>query len=327
MNNIKIKDMAIYHSENVVDNEYYLNHFQKQGKDISDFLNLFGRKERYILDDENETGLTMGIKAANKALQKANLSAKDIDMIVFTTQVPETTLPSNAIMIHKALEASSDCIIYDLNANCAGMVIAIEQVSYYMKGNHRINRALIIGSDYFSLISDPNDAFTYASFADGAAAVILERTDEDTGFIDAIYYVDPIVADKMMYPAEGLAKGILETKDLKYIKNSPMDGTVTHEPTHNMISTLLERNGLKPKDAKYCFSQLSLNNINRIKGRLELTDEQVVYVGDRFGYTGTSSPIIALHEGVESGQINRNDYVVFWTIAAGFELIAMLYKY
>lgn len=51
MNNIKIKDVAIYHPQNVVENDYYIKHFDEKGKDISSFLNAIGRKNRYIIND------------------------------------------------------------------------------------------------------------------------------------------------------------------------------------------------------------------------------------------------------------------------------------
>ena len=105
--------------------------------------------------------------------------------------------------------------MYDLNANCAGMTVALEQVSHYMNSNKSIQYALIVGADYLSLISDTEDPLSYSCFGDGVAAIIVERTTEEVGFIDSAYHVNTIYAEKMMYPAEGLAKGIRDTNDLK----------------------------------------------------------------------------------------------------------------
>ncbi|AMW99579.1 3-oxoacyl-[acyl-carrier-protein] synthase III C-terminal domain-containing protein [Rummeliibacillus stabekisii] len=327
MNNIKIKDVAIFHPQNSVDNDYYTEHFDKQGKDVRGLLKAMGRERRYINDDPNETPLTMGIKAVNAVLEKTKLTAKDLDMIIFTSQTPETTLPSNAIRLFDAIKPKAETIVYDLNANCAGMTVALEQVSHYMKSNTSLQYALIVGADYWSLISDPEDPLCYTCFADGAAAMIIERTTEDVGFIDSTYHVNTVFAEKMMFPAEGLTKGIRETGDLKYARTIPFDGGIVLDATYGMLETLFKRNNVNPSEVKYCFSQFALSNIKKIKEHFSLTDEQVVYVGDEFGYTGTSSPFIALHEGVKSGQIKRNDYVIFWTIGAGFELVATLIKY
>ncbi|HWK23592.1 MAG TPA: 3-oxoacyl-[acyl-carrier-protein] synthase III C-terminal domain-containing protein [Ureibacillus sp.] len=326
MSNIRIKDITVFHPDNVVDNTYYIEHFREQGKDVSGLLEAMGREKRYINDDKNETPLTMAIKVTDSILEKTRLKAEDIDLLIFTTQTPETTLPSNALRLFDYMQGKHNTIVYDLNANCAGMTVALEQASHYMKSNTSIQNALIIGSDMWSLISDPTDPLCYTCFADGAAAIILERTEEDAGYIDAEYHVDTIFAEKMMFPGEGLTKGI-QTNSVKYVNNIPFDGGIVLDGTYAMLDRLFKRNNLNPSDVKYCFSQFALSNILRIKEHFDIADEQVVYIGDRYGYNGTSSPFIALYEGEKSGQIKRGDYIIFWTIGAGFELVATLIKY
>jgi 3-oxoacyl-[acyl-carrier-protein] synthase III len=60
---------------------------------------------------------------------------------------------------------------------------------------------------------------------------------------------------------------------------------------------------------------------------MELKDEQIIYIGDEYGYTGTSSPFIAFNRGIETGRIKRGDYIIFWTIGAGSESVTLLFKY
>ncbi|WP_117170768.1 ketoacyl-ACP synthase III [Paraliobacillus sediminis] len=326
MENIRIKGVDVYHPDKILDNEYFINHFAERDKDIERFLAHMGRNKRYVIDNSEENGLTMGVAVAQKLLNKLKLTGKDIDMIVFSTQVPETTFPTNTMFLHDAIEANSETIIFDSNANCAGMTVAVEQASYYMKANFRINRTLIVGSDYNSLISNPEDEITYANYGDAAAAVVLEKTEKDSGFIDAIYHTDSVNRDKIMYPGSGLSN--MNSVEDKYIKWLPFNADLAMPPTYRMLERLLERNNLTTKDIKaYCLSQFSLANILKIKNEFTLEQKQLIYVGDRFGYTGTSSPFIALHEAVETGVVTRGDYVVFWTIGAGFQLVAMLFKY
>lgn len=328
MKHIKIKDVAIYHPEYIVDNEFFHQFYQEKGKDVGHFLEIMGRKERYVIKDEAENGLTMGIAASKRVLERANMSGKDIDLIVFSTQVPETTFPTNAMFLHDAIGADNQTIVMDSNANCAGMTVAVEQASYYMKANPNVHTALIVGSDYNSLISNEEEEITYANYGDAAAAVILEKTDEDTGFIDAIYFTDSVNRDKIMFPPEGLTRAVRGDSENMLIKWLPFDGSIALPPTYEMIETLLTRNQLTVKDIKaYCFSQFALGNILKIQEHFQLEDKQIIYVGDKFGYTGTSSPFIALHEGIASGRIQRGDHVLFWTIGAGYQLVAMLLKY
>lgn len=327
MQNVKIKEIAIYHPENVVRNDFYLDHFQKQGKDISRFLeSTLGRKERYIIDNSAENSVSMGIAAAEKALEKANLEGKDIDMIIFSTQVPERTVPTNAMYVHHAIGAGSHTVIYDSNANCAGMTLSVEMASRYIMVNPHVQRALVIGSDADSLIANPNEEISYANFGDAAAAVILEQTEEEnTGFIDAIYEVDSANKDNIVYPPKGFSLSDEKKEPIVFL---PFDGAMAIPNACKMMEDLLERNNLKIEDINaFCFSQFAVSNIRKIQDTLELDDEKIIYVGDKYGYTTTSSPFICLYEGVETGRIKRGDTVLFWTIGGGHEMVAMLFKY
>lgn len=256
------------------------------------------------------------------------MTGRDVDMIVFSTQVPESLFPMNALFVHQAIGARHDVAVMDSNANCAGMTVAVDQASRSMLSNPDVRTALIIGSDYNSLISGPEDEITYANYGDAACAVILERTEEDTGFIDSMYFTDPVNIDKILYPAQGLAATIQRNAPGKYIQWLPFDANMALPSTFDLLERILKKNGLEPQDVRaYCLSQFSLANVLKIQDQLELEDAQMIYVGDRYGYTGTSSPFIALYEGIESGRIRRGDYVLFWTIGAGYQLVAMLFKY
>lgn len=328
MSHIRIKALGVYHPSHSLNNEYYIRHFDERGKDIRRFMEHMGRKHRYIIDEPNENGLTMGIAAAQKALEQAGMTGRDVDMIVFSTQVPESLFPMNALFVHQAIGARHDVAVMDSNANCAGMTVAVDQASRSMLSNPDVRTALIIGSDYNSLISDPADEITYANYGDAACAVILERTEEETGFIDSLYFTDPVNIDKILYPAQGLAATLQRNAPGKYIQWLPFDANMALPPTFELLERIIKKNGLTPQDVRaYCLSQFSLANVLKIQDHLELEDDQMIYVGDRYGYTGTSSPFIALYEGIGSGRIRRGDHVLFWTIGAGYQLVAMLFKY
>ncbi|UTR13158.1 ketoacyl-ACP synthase III [Salipaludibacillus sp. LMS25] len=328
MSHIKIKEVAIYHPNNVVENDFYIDHFNRQGKDIRKFLAQMGREKRYIIDNENENGVTMAINASKRALEKAGITGSEVDMIVFSTQVPETTFPSNAMYVHDAIGASHDTVVYDSNANCAGMTIAVEQAAHYLKSNQYMQSVLIVGSDFNSLISNPQEEITYANYGDGAAAVILEKTTESTGFVDSISFNNSANRHRIKYPESGLSQALRGTAESDYIKWLPFDGAICMPPTFEMIETLFARNNLTAKDIKlFCLSQFALSNIEKFQQHFKLDDEQIAYVGHKYGYTGTSSPFFAFHDSLEEARIERGDYVLFWSVGAGFQVVAVLFKY
>ncbi|GGH84635.1 3-oxoacyl-[acyl-carrier-protein] synthase-3 [Pullulanibacillus pueri] len=327
MEHIKIRDIAIYHPETIRDNEFYLQHFKKQGRDITKFLDkVLGRKQRFVIENNEENSLTMAVESSKRVLEKAQLTGKDLDLIVFSSQTPEYLATTNALQLHRALQASTKTITMDSNANCAGMTLAIDQAARYMLSNPRINTVLIVGSDYNTLMSNPEEEITYANFGDASCAVILEKTDEDTGFIDSIYFTDSSTYDKTYFPRHGLSK--MFNHENKGIQWLPFDGDIALPPAYEMIETLLKRNNKGTEDiGAFCLSQFSISNIERIQEHFSIADEKIMYIGDRFGYTGTSSPFIALHEGIEAGRIKRGDTVLFWTIGGGYQMVAMLLTY
>lgn len=89
LTNVRVREIAVYHPESAVKSEYYKNHFEKQGRDISAFLDAMGKKDHFMANHEEESSLTMAIEASKKVLEKADLNGEDIDYIVFSSQVPE----------------------------------------------------------------------------------------------------------------------------------------------------------------------------------------------------------------------------------------------
>lgn len=113
-NNAMIKGIAYYHPERKVDNEYFIEYYKRQGKDISSLLKATGRKSRYISDDETENMLTMGFHAACEVLEKTHVKASQLGMIVFSSGTPEYIAPTNAIKLHSMVQAGQKCGVYDV---------------------------------------------------------------------------------------------------------------------------------------------------------------------------------------------------------------------
>ena len=322
MSFIHIKQVAVYHPENRVGNDYYIEHFQKQGRDISGFLEAMGKEHRYIINND-ENSLSMAITASKQALQAANLEGKDIDFIYFSSQVPQFLFPPNAMLIHDAIGAPAHCGGLDTNANCAGMMIAIEQAVRSMQSNPALQRVLVVGSDHFSLIANPEQEISYATYGDAACAVILERSAEQGGFIDAAYEVFTVHVDKITYPVGGASN-----RQGDYLVFDRFDASFGPETAVRLIQTLAKRNKIALTDINaFCFSQFAYGDKLQIEAALNLPPEKVIYIGDQYGYTGTSSPFIALYEAIQHGQVKRGDYIMFWTVGAGHQFIAMLYQY
>lgn len=323
MKNIKIKEIEIAVPKNKISNEFYLKHFNKQGKDIKKLLDNFGRKERYVGDKEKETTVSLGIEAAKKVLKKAGLKGTDIDMILFASQFPQNTCPIQSLQVHQAIQGKSSAMVQDVNSNCLGMLAAVDEAVRYLKQKDRFNRALIVGADCMTYGCDKNNEYTYPMFGDLGCALILEKTDEE-GIIGSTYKVNSKNADTyVLYPQEGFYNNKKPT--LQWI---PFDASFVPTCAKDMFEDILNTHNMRFSDiTHYCVSQYAESMIEGIRNELQEPKDKFIYIGDKYGYTGTSSPFVALYEGIKQGRIKRGEYVGFWSIGVYWTSCAIVLKY
>lgn len=331
MEHIAIRSTGVYHPARQIENAYYIEQYLPLGKDIRPLLRATGRRTRYISDNPDENSMTMSIEACEMALDSANLAGQDIDLIVFSSCTPEYLAPTNALQIHKRIHGRPDTAAYDMNANCVGMVIAIDQVSRAMLSNPNCHRALIVGSEQMQRFSQTDDEVTLSNFGDAACAVVIEKTeDEQSGFIDSLYFINSSNDHNMVFPQTGLSRiyddSISENRKRIFWPGGPGDKSDTMAA--NLINKLLKRNELDAAEIKkYFLSQVSLKNLRSIASLLKIGMEKIEFIGDRYGYTGTTSPFLALHHAIEKKSIRRGDPIIFWSIGTGLETCAMIWKF
>lgn len=328
MGNVKIKSLEIYHPEKKVTNDYYLEHFAKQGKDISRLLEGFGRKERYIAA-EGESTVTMGTEAAKKALEEANLTGKDIDIILFSSSVPEYTAPTQALIIHNAIKGKSEALVMDTNVNCVGMVATMDMAIRYLETNNSFKRALIVGAENMSAHTKTSDEMTYAQFGDMACAVILEKTEDDSYLVGTKYVTNSDECSIIQYPHCGTSNSYgVKTCDERKLNWIPFDGSFIVNVVKGAFDDLLSSNNLSMSDISvFGVTQYAKGIGEGCIQSFGVEPERIPYVGDKYGYTGTTSPLLALHSAVKENKVNRGDYVALWSVGTNWTTCSMVLKY
>ncbi|MDM1247794.1 ketoacyl-ACP synthase III [Acinetobacter sp. R933-2] len=322
MDGIKIAAVGTYHPFTSRDNSYYFNKFENK-KMLSEIFEKVGREKRFVINDENENSLTMAITASKRALENHNITGNDIDIIIFSSTTLEFLSPTNALILHAQLGVKKECICFDINANCLGMFVALEQASILLGSKESYQRALVIGSDYLSKIGDEKMPIPSTIVGDAAAAIILEKTFEKSGMIDRLYQTDSSFKDTIVYPPQGLSQSHKDDK----IHWSPFSGVESVEFAAEALQQLLKNNNLKIDDIS-CFllSQFTKSNIDILQEKLELPTEKIEYIGDQYGYTGVSSFFLAYKSRLEKGLLKKDDIIVFWTLGAGYQAGVMLWK-
>lgn len=331
---LAIIDSVIVTGSKKITNDYYVNYYKNVKHDehnVEKFLrDILGRNVRYHCDRHFENTLTLASKATDLILEKLSLNGEDIDLIVFCSQYPEFTMPSQACMIHNHINGKEKCITFDLNANCLGMLRGLDVINRYFndkKGD--ITRALLIGSDYMSIHTQENDIVTYSSFADGACAIILEYTnDKNKGVIGAANRTLSTEAYGCLFPECGMSSiSTYSGENVKTSWTNPDIPPVIHS-MKEALDEVLDKHHLTIDDIDwYCGSQFTIKFFEDIRDYCGIPKEKGIYIGDKYGYTGTSSPFFSFTEGLHSGKIKEGDLIFFTTVGVGHSICSMLLRF
>jgi 3-oxoacyl-[acyl-carrier-protein] synthase-3 len=330
--NVLIKGVGIYHPPHAYDNEFFIEHFRKQGKEVAGLMKSLGRKVSYRANLEEDNMMTMGIKAGERALADAGVMPEEIDMIVFVSETPEYSVPTTACTIHKHLGLKNCHIQFDMNMNCTGMITALDQVATYLKGNKRVRKALVVGGLLNSIMAQKSCTIAYANIADGAAAIVLEKTEGDVqlGVLDSQYYTDSSKYERMLYPQVGLSRihdegRTVEEKQFMWI---PHEVDFFVELWRNMILDITERNGVRVEDVDhFLFSQFSKHEVEETLHVLGVPLDKYTFCAEEYGYMGCASPFFALYEAKKRGVVKEGSLVIFISVGGGFSMSSVLYQF
>lgn len=328
--NVVMLGTGVYVPPNKVYNDYFVKHFQEMGMKSQGLMEHWGRRKRYFANP-GESSLSMGYEAAKKALDKIHMNPEELDMIIFVSDTPEYTSPSNALKLNSMLKAKNAHTVFDMNCNCMGMLSALDVVTRYVQSKVSIKKILIVGSLLISTFAKKTDSIVYPNAADCAAAIILENIEEEEkrGFIDSTLYTDSSYHDTIVMPACGnsnILSGML-TEDDKKMRWTPYDFDFLPDIWEAIILRLLKRNNVTANEINhYIFSQLSdPYNLETLK-KLGVGEEKYTFVGKEYGYTGVTSPIVALNR-MWNVMAVPGKQIVFCSVAAGVSTIALLYKF
>lgn len=288
-----------------------------------------GIRQRHIVD-ENEATSDLAVRAAQQALERANLAPEDIDFIVLGTTTPDMFFPTTANIVQTRLGCRRAGSV-DLLAACAGSIYSLSIGAQYIQTG-KYKHVLCIGAETLSRITDFTDRGTCVLLADAAGAAVLEATEEDRGIIDTDLYSDGRYWELLYMPGGGSRNpATRETVDAR-MHYAKMKGREVFKVAVRMFeeaaATLLERHGLSVKDVDlFIPHQANLRIIEAAVKRLDMPMERVFVNVDRYGNTGAASVYVALEEAVTTGRVTRGDLVLMAAFGGGFAWGAALIKW
>lgn len=331
--NTHIIGVGAYHPKTKVNNQHFINHFKNYDLDVhaEALMSKLGRETRTFAKKE-ETSITMAVEAAKEALKNSGLTPKDLDMIISVSDTPEYLSPCCALLIRNQLQAENATGVFDMNANCVGMLTAMDTASRYLKTDEKYNRILIVGSLLISPQARMDDMVAYGCTGDGAAAVILERREEDEerGLLGSRMFTDDSYHWSITMPGCGMSNvsdAAIHPEDKKMFWK-PFDfGFLSEKWTELISKLLLEHDYDSEHVSHYLMSQFSKADLELTMTSLGTDMEAATFIGNRYGYTGCTSPIMALDDRLKLQKFDKDEIVIFCSVASGYTMTALLYKW
>ncbi|MBX3244469.1 MAG: ketoacyl-ACP synthase III [Acidobacteria bacterium] len=329
MNNAKIVGTGVYVPERVVTNDEISAIL---GEDITEFVTQnLGIYERHIAA-ENESSADLAEKAAVAALNDAGISAADLDLIIVATDTGEYISPSTSVVLQNRIGAIN-AGTFDTNAACAGFATAMDIASKYIRADENYKNILVVGVYAMSKFLDWHEKKTATIFADGAGAVLLQATTEDTGLraskLEAYgEYFDSLGilagGSKMPITHEVIDEGYYNK--VRFAKKVPPE--VNIDGWQKIVRTVVDRSGLTLDDVSlFLWTQVNLSTIKVVMEAMNIEWERTHTIMGKWGYTGSACIPMVLHDAIQEGKLKRGQNMVICTSGGGVNMAALVFRY
>jgi len=302
------------------------------GESTNDWLiaNVGIRERRWMAPDQVTSDLI--VEASKKALERAEISAFDLDLIIVSTDTPDYLSPSTSVVVQSKLGADK-AGSYDVNSACAGWVTALDQGARYLMTEPQMKYILVAGGYGMSRFLDFKDKKTANLFADGAGAVVL-GVGEEQGFL-----ASNLLAVGSFHDALGIYTGgtyrpctpenmaQFGPPKVEFVKKFPKTFNTEYWP--KLMQGALDKAGLTFDDVDhYFFTQLNLRTIEFMMDLLKQPIEKTHWVMDKWGYTGSPCVVMALDDAISQGKGPKpGEVILFCASGGGITMASSVWKW
>jgi 3-oxoacyl-[acyl-carrier-protein] synthase-3 len=289
-----------------------------------------GIGERRIAAPE-ETTCTLAVHSARQALERAQVPAEDLDLIIVATCTPDySNMPATASLVQDALGASH-AGAFDLNAVCSGFLYGLATGSQFIVSG-AYKSVLVIGAEVFTRILDWQDRSTCVLFGDGAGAVVLQPSEEPGGLLSFVLGSDGAGACSLYVPAGGSrqptsAETVAEREHYVKMQGRDVFRFATRVLPDSVLQAL-QAADLTTDDIDLLIPhQANTRIIDAAVRRLKLSESVVFSNVERYGNTSAASIPVALCEAVEDGLVQPGTTLVLSGFGAGLSWGSAVWKW
>ncbi|MDQ0193814.1 ketoacyl-ACP synthase III [Paenibacillus wynnii] len=283
-----------------------------------------GIRERRI-SRQNEFTSDLCVAAVEDLIVRYGKSVQDVDMVIVATSTPDFTFPTVASIIQHRLGIPVTSGTMDLSAACSGFVYGLHTAnSFVASGLHR--KVLVIGADTISKITDYTDRSTCILFGDGAGAVLVEKSEELSGFLGFNLGSDGSGAQHVYRTALSRSINDIELIDSQMLVQNGREvfrWAVRTVPQGVEQLLMKAETGLDQVDW-FIPHSANLRIIEPICERMNYSMEQVLYSLVNFGNTSAATIPLALDMGIREGKVQNGQKVLMYGFGAGLTHAGLL---
>lgn len=278
---------------------------------------------------KGEKTYQLSTKAAEKALAAADISPKELDLIVVGTISSHMLMPSTACYVQKELGATN-AFAFDLNAACSGFLYGLDLADKYIRADHSM-KVLVIGAETLSSRLNWQDRNTCILFGDGAGAAVCGYSDSDRGVIGSSMHSDGSLW-KLLYmhaPESSNPELTVKGNNGAYIQ---MEGREVFKHAvramEDAVCRLLAKEKIDKESVSFVIPhQANMRILSKLIDRLGIPESKVFINVAKYGNTSAASIPIALDEANDLGLIAQGDTILFCSFGGGFTWGATLIKW
>jgi len=273
-----------------------------------------GIKQRYFC--AGQTNIELAQAAAEEAIHYAGVAPEQIGVCLVATFTPDRMSPSMACMLQQRLGLPEDCVMFDLNAACAGFLYGLQTARQLLlaAGANR-PYALVLGAETPSRVLDFTDRNTCVLFGDAAAAAVVELSEANPYFAVCGSHTDN---EDMLYCSgladqqQGRPAGVVHMKGQDVFRFA-----VDIIPYG--IEQVLAGAGLELADIDHIVCHQANNRIiSHVVKKMHAAPEQFFINLQHYGNTSSASIPLALNEMCEQDLLRRGQKVICVGFGAGF---------
>jgi 3-oxoacyl-[acyl-carrier-protein] synthase-3 len=279
-----------------------------------------GIKERRIAA-EGEATSDMAAVASRRALELADVSPDEIDLIIVGTVTPDTPTPSCAAYVQAKIGARN-AFAFDISAACAGSLYGLSIADQFIRSG-MVKRALIIGAETLSRVVDWSNRETCVLFGDAAGAILLGASEENgRGILASKLRTDGTLTNILGIFGGGslqpFSEDVLRSNQHKIKMRGREVYKVATRLLPEVVRETLEQAGLSAQDVTHVVAhQANLRIIESAMENLGIDIEKCWINIDRFGNTSSASMPITLDEANRAGRLHKGDVIAMMAIGAG----------